>query len=107
MPTLDLPPRYLALLRQLLESHLPDAEVWAYGSRVAGDGHETSDLDIVLRNPDDLKQSSENLPDFIEALQQSLIPFMVDVHDWAYLPEAFHQEIERCHVVIQKGKGYE
>lgn len=27
-------------------------EVWAYGSRVNGDAHEGSDLDLVIRTPD-------------------------------------------------------
>lgn len=76
MPTLDLLPR-----------HLPGAEVWAYGSRVNDGGHETSDLDIVVRNPSDLEGRNEHLSDLKEALQVSEIPISVDVHDWATLPE--------------------
>jgi len=34
MLTLDLPERHLKLLRALLQKHTPEAEVWAYGSRV-------------------------------------------------------------------------
>jgi hypothetical protein len=34
MPTLDLPPSYLEMVRRLLASHVPAAEVWAYGSRI-------------------------------------------------------------------------
>lgn len=33
----------------LLGQHVPQAEVWAYGSRVNGGAHEGSDLDLVLR----------------------------------------------------------
>ncbi len=104
MPTLNLPERYLALLSQLLSLHLPDAEVWAYGSRVSGGSHETSDLDIVVRNPKDLKCRNNNLPDIQEALQMSTIPIMVDVHDWADLPEAFHRQIEREYLVIKEAE---
>lgn len=104
MHKLDLPERHLQALRQLLAIHVPGVEVWAYGSRVTGGGHETSDLDIVLRNPQALKQSTEHYPELKEALQQSTIPIFIDVHDWAHLPEPFHREIERCHVVIQEGK---
>ena len=35
------------------------------------------------------------------ALQDSNVPILVQVHDWALLPEAFHNEIEREHIVIQ------
>lgn len=102
---LDLPERHLLALRQLLAIHVPGVEVWAYGSRVTGGGHETSDLDIVLRNPHAPKQTTQNYQNLKEALQQSAIPILIDVHDWAHLPESFHREIERCHVVIQEGKG--
>jgi predicted nucleotidyltransferase len=101
---LDLPERHLQTLRQLLAIHVPSIEVWAYGSRVTGGGHETSDLDIVLRNPQAPKQSTKHYPELKEALQQSTIPIFIDVHDWAHLPESFHREIERCHVVIQEGE---
>jgi uncharacterized protein len=46
-------------LLQFLRRYSPEAEVWAYGSRVNGDGHECSDLDLVLRNPSDLKNPSK------------------------------------------------
>ena len=36
----------------------------------------------------------------IEALQDSTIPFLVEVRDWARLPESFHREIEHEHVVL-------
>jgi hypothetical protein len=53
---LQLPPRYLAMVRDILQNHLPQAEVWAYGSRVMGGCYEASDLDLVARRPDDLSQ---------------------------------------------------
>ena len=58
---LSMQPRHLALLRQLLQQLLPHAEVWAYGSRVNGDGHEASDLDLVVRHPADLKNETSEL----------------------------------------------
>ncbi len=36
----------------LLREHLPDVEVWAYGSRVNGRSHDGSDLDLVLCGPE-------------------------------------------------------
>ncbi len=55
MPSLDLQPRHLRLLLEVLGAHVPEAEVWAYGSRVAGGGHAGSDLDLVVRQPGKLQ----------------------------------------------------
>jgi predicted nucleotidyltransferase len=58
-PTLSLRPEQLQELRRLIATHFPHEEVWAYGSRVTGTAHDTSDL--VVRHPPDLqvKQSFE------------------------------------------------
>lgn len=101
---LDLRPQHLALLRQLLQQHLPQAEVWAYGSRVNGDGHQASDLDLVVRQPADLKQETNQLEDLRDALVESNLPIRVDVVDWARIPATFHREIERAYMVVQVGR---
>lgn len=102
---LVLKPTHLAQLQTLLARHVPTAEVWAYGSRVMQDEHqrchEGSDLDLVLRNPNQLQQAVENLAALTYALQQSSLPMLVDVHQWANLPESFHAEITRAYIVLQ------
>ena len=45
---LALPLRYRKQLKALLDEHVPGVEVWAYGSRVNGESHEGSDLDLAL-----------------------------------------------------------
>ena len=100
--SLDLPEEYLEQIRNLLCTHVPQAEVWAYGSRVGGGGHEASDLDLVLRNPANLSAEAPGLCELKEAFIESDLPIRVDVMDWARIPEAFHREIERAHVVIQE-----
>ena len=97
----------LAQLRQLLAHYVPQAQVWAYGSRVTGQSHDTSDLDVVLRNPSDLKLPLENFWDLKEAVQNSTMAILVDLHDWAHLPEAFHRNIEQAYVQLQAGAGEE
>src|SRR5437870_1889774 len=42
MPTLDLQPKYLRQLLDLLNQTVPGMEIWAYGSRVNHTGHEAS-----------------------------------------------------------------
>lgn len=109
MPALDvsrlqLPDKYLHTLQTLLTEYVPQAEVWAYGSRVTGGAHEGSDLDLVLRNPADLKQDVEGWFELREALQDSDLPILVDVHLWSRLPKAFHPNIEAGYVVVKEGE---
>ena len=98
LQTLNLRPKHLQMVRALLQQHLPLAEVWAYGSRVNGNGHEASDLDLVVRQPTGL-----NMAEIREACVESNLPIRVDVMDWARVPKSFHIEIERAHVVVQEG----
>ena len=92
---LDLLPRYQEAIQSVLDQHVPEAEVWAFGSRVAGTSHEGSDLDLVLRNPGDLSAPFSNLELLRETLTQSTIPILVEVYDWDRLPDSFRAEIEK------------
>ena len=103
--TLHLSARHRAMLEALLQEHLPEVEVWAYGSRVNGESHDGSDLDLVLRGPGLAKIDISRLVDFEEALRDSTVPFLVEAHDWARLPESFHREIQRNHVIITSVTG--
>ena len=98
--TLHLSARHRAMLEALLQEHLPEVEVWAYGSRVNGESHDGSDLDLVLRGPGLAKIDITRLVDFEEALRDSTVPFLVEAHDWARLPESFHSSIERDYVAL-------
>ena len=99
---LDLPRRYREQLEALLHKHVPDADAWAYGSRVSGRSHDGSDLDLVLRSST-LEPLGYEYVELVEALEQSNIPILVQAHDWARLPERSHREIERDYVVVQEG----
>ena len=105
MPKLDLPERYRRQLLSLLETYVPEAEVWAYGSRVRGTNHEASDLDIVLRGPQLAKLGYE-YSELVEAVRESTIPILIDIFDWARLPESFHREIERNYVVLKESRPW-
>ena len=98
---LALRPHWRVAIDELLRKHVPECDVWAYGSRVNGLGHEASDLDLVVRAPE-LAPVGPRLNSLRAALQDSNVPILVQVHDWALLPEVFHREIEREHTVIHK-----
>ena len=97
---LNLPSKHRRALEALLREHLPDVEVWAYGSRINGRSHDGSDLDLVLRSADLQEIPVVKLADFEEAVCESNVPFLVEARDWARLPERFHREIERDYVVL-------
>ncbi|MEX1119720.1 MAG: nucleotidyltransferase domain-containing protein [Terrimicrobiaceae bacterium] len=101
MADISLAPRHLTELRRLIAAHLPDEEVWAYGSRVNGTSHDSSDLDLVVRHPADLKTTqSSAFWEFKDALSESNLPILVDLFDWARLPPAFLDKIAGQHVVL-------
>ncbi|MDQ7015785.1 MAG: hypothetical protein Q9N68_05335 [Gammaproteobacteria bacterium] len=57
-----------------------------------------------IGNPIDLTEPEENLFELKEALIESNLPILVDVLDWALLPDAFYPEIEAQYVPVQKAK---
>jgi predicted nucleotidyltransferase len=75
-------------------------EVWAYGSRVDGTAHEGSDLDLVMRTSSLQKMPIATFLEIKEKIQQSNIPILVELFDWARLPESFHRNIEAQHEVL-------
>lgn len=97
---IHLRPRHRQVIEALARRHLPGVVIWAYGSRVNGESHDGSDLDLVLRGTGLAEVSSLQLAEFEEALRESTLPFLVDVHDWARLPDSFHRRIERGYAVV-------
>lgn len=71
---LHLPERYLHMVQAILQAYLPDAEAW--GSRVNGDYYEASDLDLVVRQPEDLSRRQSNLGEVIDAFSESNLPII-------------------------------
>ena len=76
--------------------------MWAYGSRINASGHDGSDLDLVLRHPNNVPVEPRRFFALKNALEESELPILVDVLDWARLPETFRREIERAYVIVQR-----
>lgn len=100
-PQIVIHPDHWAIVADILQRYLPDREVWAFGSRVAGNAKTYSDLDLVIigETPLSLSVRAALLDDF----SQSDIPFKVDVLDWAVTSGGFRKIIEEEYVVVQKG----
>ena len=75
-------------------------EILAYGSRIDGSAHATSDLDLALRSKDLQPIDREEFFLFKNEIEQSNIPILVQVFDWATLPESFHKNILKNYSVL-------
>lgn len=100
MAKLDLRPEWLEEVQRLIAVHLPEAEVVAYGSRVNGNSHDGSDLDLIARNPNDPTKPLAGVPALREAFSESNLPILIDLLDWARIPESFRREIDSSSTVV-------
>ena len=75
-------------------------EIWAFGSRVNGDNHDASDLDLVVRKEALLALDWEELAGFQASIRESTIPILVQVFDWNSLPPSFHTNIQKKYEVL-------
>ena len=85
----------------LLNRHLPNTTVWAYGSRVQWTSHPASDLDLVAFTK---PEQSPRVAELREAFDESNLPFRVDLFVWDDVPESFKKRIEDGHVVLTNAK---
>jgi type I restriction enzyme S subunit len=90
---------HLAMVRATLKEHIPDREVWAFGSRTTGKAKDTSDLDLCVLGEDPL--AFEISARLRHAFSESDIPYPVDVVEWATTSESFRELIRRDRVQIQ------
>lgn len=95
----DLAPEYLAIVCAILKQHVPDREIWAFGSRVLGKAKAYSDLDVVVVGEAPLTLATRAA--LIEAFDESDLPIRVDVVDWAQTSERFRAIILRDKVVLR------
>ena len=55
---LSLKDEYLQELKDIFNRYCPKAEIWAYGSRLTGDCHSGSDLDLTVKS---FKEANKHL----------------------------------------------
>jgi predicted nucleotidyltransferase len=91
-PAIDMRPHDAALVRSILDSHVPEVDVWAFGSRATGKAKRYSDLDIALMSEQRMTFSA--LAALEAAFEDSDLPFKVDVVEIARVAPAFRSIIE-------------
>ena len=97
MDRLFLRAKYLQMLVDIFNSYCPKAEIWAYGSRIKGEAHEGSDLDLVIKN---FNSPNKNIYDLRTLINDSDIPIIVEIVDFNNVPASFQEEILKDYVVI-------
>lgn len=96
-----LAPEHLRLVLRLLAKHVPELEVWAFGSRVVGSPKPHSDLDLALvsQKPIEVARLARLSLEF----EESELPFRVDLVEFGTTTPTFRAIIERDHEVVQRG----
>ena len=99
VPAIDIQPGHWAIVRDILQQHVPQYEVWAFGSRAQWNARKYSDLDlaVISDKPLGLECSAALIDDF----SASDLPWKVDVVDWARTSASFRKVIELHKVVIK------
>ncbi len=97
-PPIDISPENWQIVHEILKRHVPDREVWAFGSRATWTAKEYSDLDLAILGDQPLSLSA--LAELRDAFQESELPFKVDVVDWAATKPSFRRAIESSRVTL-------
>jgi uncharacterized protein len=96
---MKLGPEERRIVADILRQHVPDHEVWAFGSRVHGKHLKPfSDLDLAIITTAPLPL--QRLIDLRTAFSESDMPFRVDIVDWAAAELSFRSIIDADHEVV-------
>ena len=94
-------PHWLAMVREILQQHVPHREARAFGSRVVGGNRPFSDLDIAICG--DMPLDGATLVGLRDALEESDLPINVDVVPLQIAGPHIIDAVARHSVVIQSG----
>ncbi len=99
---IDIRPDHLEEVKRILEGHVPECEVRAFGSRARWMAKGYSDLDLAVVGKNKIPRKRMNRLE--EAFEESDLPFRVEVLDWHAISESFRNVIEEGYEVIQKAE---
>jgi len=99
---LAMKPQHQLWVRRILREHVPDREVWVFGSRAGEKPKLYSDLDLVILG--DTPVPTRTLIALKDAFEESELPYQVDVVEWASVSEKFRQIIAAQHAVLQEAQ---
>ena len=102
-PPVDLRPDHWAIVREVLQRHIPDRKVLAFGSRATWTAKDYSDLDLAILGDETLPLSTTSA--LAESFEESDLPFKVDLVDWARIDDDFREIIRRDGVPMSMFAG--
>lgn len=90
MTNLNIKPEHLKMLKDIFQQYCPKAEIWVYGSRIKNQSHDGSDIDMVVK---DFNDSNKNIAELKQLLNDSNVPFLMDIQEFDKLPDYFQKKI--------------
>lgn len=90
----------MAIVKEILQRHVPHLTVWAFGSRTRNTAKKFSDLDLAILTQDPL--GLEIHAALVDDFSTSDLPWKVDIVDWALTDEAFRDVIQQHYIVVQE-----
>jgi predicted nucleotidyltransferase len=101
-PPIDISPQEWLIVQDILRRHVPEYDVWAFGSRATRTAARYSDLDlaIITSRPLPFAVSGAMAEDFSE----SDLPFRVDILDWTATRDHFRRIVEKDRVILQTAR---
>ena len=89
---IDIAPKELALVQQILRAHVPGARVWVFGSRIKGTTRRGSDLDLAIETGAPVPLSIRGR--LADAFDEAALPYNVDLIDLHSVSPEFHVLID-------------
>ncbi|MBL7671670.1 MAG: nucleotidyltransferase domain-containing protein [Bdellovibrionaceae bacterium] len=94
MTTIQLEPKHLAIVKSILKKR--EVNVFVFGSRVKDAAKPLSDLDLCIKN----SYRKSKLRELQDDLEESDLPFKVDIVIWSDLSVSFQKQIEKDLVAL-------
>jgi predicted nucleotidyltransferase len=99
IPDIAITPEQWEIVSAILQKHVPDKAIWAFGSRAKHQEKPYSDLDLAIISDTGLTLSL--LAAIEHDFSESDLPFKVDVVDSAVISPAFRGIIESHRIRIK------
>ena len=89
---IQLAPLHLQAIQSILARQVPQAQVFAFGSRVNGTPRKYSDIDLAIALPEPL--GLRKLRQLKDAFEDSDLPICVDIVEWSLADADFKAAVE-------------
>ena len=96
---MDLKPEHRKIVCEIFATHLPEREIYLFGSRANDTAKPFSDLDLVIMGDEPLPVTTMRI--LRDAFDDSDLPFQVDLVEWAGTSEEFRKVIAATAEVLR------